>query len=361
MANFLKKIIFRQYKKSVTKNHYLTYLFWECTLRCNLSCLHCGSDCLKQSGISDMPAEDFIKVLDNIKEKNPAKRMAVCITGGEPLLRNDLELVGKEICKRGFVWGIVTNGMLLTPERFSSLLNAGMGSLSFSLDGLEEQHTYLRQNSSSYKNVWNGIKMSVAVQKKIPNRLVFDVITCVHKNNIEILPKLREELIQNGVKMWRIFTIFPSGRAAKNDLGLSKEEFVQVMDFIWQTRKQFGKQIRVNYACEGWLGKYELKARDYFFFCRGGINVGSVWCDGSVGACLSVRGKDFIQGNVYQNNFDFMDIWNNRFKNMRDRSWTKHGKCKNCKQWKNCLGNGLHLYKDMASEVGFCNYEYTLK
>lgn len=357
--NYLKKLIFRQYKKKVIQNHQLTFLFWECTLRCNLSCLHCGSDCLAQSGVKDMPVQDFIKVLDNVKEKNISEHMAVCITGGEPLLRKDLELAGMEICRRGFVWGIVTNGMLLTPQRFSSLLNAGLSSISFSLDGLEKEHEYLRQNPSSYKNVWNAINMAVAVQKACPEHLIFDVITCVHKNNLAVLPSLRDQLIKKGVKKWRIFTIFPSGRGAKNNLGLSKDEFKQVMEFIAQTRKLYGRQIHLNYACEGWLGKYELKVRDYFFFCRGGVNVGSVWCDGSVGACLSVRGKDFIQGNIYQNNFDFMDIWENRFKNMRDRSWTRHGKCKNCKQWKDCMGNGLHLHSDMKTEVGFCNYEFS--
>ena len=368
-SSAFKHFIFRRYRKAVTKKHELNYLFWECTLRCNLSCLHCGSDCLKQSEIPDMPKEDFIKVLDDIKEKNPVKRMTIAITGGEPLLRTDLEDVGREIIKHGFNWGIVTNGMLITPQRFTSLINAGMTSMSYSIDGFEKEHTYLRQHPQSYKKVCDAINMSVAFQKKFGNRLVFDVITCVHKNNLDILPKLRDDLIERGVKMWRIFSIFPSGRAAQNDLSLTNEEYRKLMDFIVETRSYVdakGRSIRLNYACEGWLGDYELRARSYFFFCRGGINVGSVMCDGSVSACLSVRGKDFIQGNIYGDTADskekkvcvsYMDIWNNKFQNMRDRSWAKHGKCKKCKQWKKCLGNGLHLYQSMKDEVGHCNYE----
>lgn len=364
----IKQFIFNRYRNSVTKKHVLNYLFWECTLRCNLNCLHCGSDCLKSSETPDMPVNDFVQVLDDIKNSNQIKQLTVCITGGEPLLRNDLEIAGKEIVKRGFNWGIVTNGMALTKERFYSLINSGMSSISFSIDGFEKEHTYLRVNPQSYQKVCDSIKMSVDFQKKYGNRLIFDVITCVHKNNLSILRELRQDLINRGVKLWRIFSIFPEGRASENDLSLTNEEYKQLMDFIVETR-QFkdaqGRSIHLNYSCEGYLGKYELKARDYFFFCRGGINVGSVMCDGSMSACLSVRGKDFIQGNIYGNtkgtesqkvSVSFMDTWNNKYKNMRDRSWAHHGKCKNCSKWKNCLGNGLHLHHDMECEVAHCNY-----
>jgi len=363
----LKHFIFRRYRAKITKEHELNYLFWECTLRCNLSCLHCGSDCQKTSGVVDMPVSDFAKVLDDIKEKNTAKNLTVCITGGEPLIRSDLEEAGREIKKRGFYWGIVTNGLLFSQSRFVSLLNAGMTSMSFSIDGFEKEHTYLRQHPESYKKVCEGIKIVVDFQKKFPNRFVFDVITCVHKNNLPILRELRDDLIQKGVKKWRIFSIFPEGRAAQNDLSLTKEEYKQLMDFIVETRSyknSEGRSIHLNYACEGYLGDYELKARDFYFFCRAGINVGSVMCDGSLSACLSVRSPDFIQGNIYDENKNvvnsFMDIWNNKYENMRNRDWAKIGKCKTCKKWKFCLGNGLHLHHDMKSPVSHCNFEMLL-
>lgn len=355
---WFKRAVFTRYRKTVIKNHKLDYLFWECTLRCNLNCLHCGSDCTKKSETKDMPLKDFVTVLDDIKERNESKKLTVCITGGEPLLRSDLEDAGKEIIKRGFNWGIVTNGLAFSPERFTSLLNSGMRSMSFSIDGFEEQHNYLRQNQNSYKKVLQGIRTVVNFQKKYPGKFVFDVITCVYKQNLNILPKLRDFLIEEGVQAWRIFSIFPEGRAEQNDLSLSQKEYSQLMDFICETRaykNKEGKSIHLNYSCEGYLGKYELKARDYFFFCRGGITVGSVWVNGNVSACLSVRSKDFIQGNIYEEKF--MDIWNNKFEPMRNRKWAKTHKCKKCKQWKKCLGNGMHLHHDFTSEVDRCNYE----
>jgi radical SAM protein with 4Fe4S-binding SPASM domain len=88
------------------------------------------------------------------------------------------------------------------------------------------------------------------------------------------------------------------------------------------------------------LGNYELEVRDNAFFCRAGITVASVLADGSISACPSLD-RDFIQGNIYTDRFN--DVWQNRFELLRNRYWAKSGICENCKQWKNCLGNGMHL------------------
>ena len=100
----LRREVFRLYRHAVRSEHELTYLFWECTLRCNLNCRHCGSDCLKEAAVPDMPLEDFVKVLDGIKAKNVVPNMTVCITGGEPLLRLDLEKAGIDLIERSYIF-----------------------------------------------------------------------------------------------------------------------------------------------------------------------------------------------------------------------------------------------------------------
>ena len=65
--NIRKRILFeleRLRRKNLQHLHPLQQLFWESTLRCNVHCLHCGSDCSSSEITPDMPAEDFLRVID---------------------------------------------------------------------------------------------------------------------------------------------------------------------------------------------------------------------------------------------------------------------------------------------------------
>ena len=58
----------RQLIKDTRQKHPLRQLFWESTLRCNMKCRHCGSDCKVSAQHHDMPFGDFRKVLERIRE-----------------------------------------------------------------------------------------------------------------------------------------------------------------------------------------------------------------------------------------------------------------------------------------------------
>lgn len=339
--------LFRQYRSNEKALHKLTYLFWECTLRCNLNCGHCGSDCRSVSSISDMPLRDFLRVIDEISPHVEPHNTTIVITGGEPLLRNDLEECGRELYAREFPWGIVTNGYMLTEKRFTKLMDAGMRALSISIDGFEAAHTQLRKKPESYSRAVAALDFLSKV-----NDLNYDVVTCVNQYNFNELANFREMLISKHVKRWRIFTVFPKGRAVEDtQLQINSLQFRQLMDFIVETRQS--NRIKASYGCEGFLGKYESVVRDNFFFCRAGINIASVLADGSISACPSMR-SSFVQGNIYQNNFS--EIWENKFELFRDRAWMKTGICASCKMFRYCEGNGMHLRDNTSTEPLVCHF-----
>ena len=329
----------RRFRHNQKLLHPLRQLFWECTLRCNLHCKHCGSDCKTEALAPDMPAEDFLKVIDEQVTPHVEDRHEVMIifSGGEPLARKDIEDIGLELYKREYPWGLVTNGMMFTEERFKRLCAAGLRSVAVSLDGNEEDHNWMRGHESSFKNAMRAIRL-LAGQKQV----VWDVVTCVNNRNINYLPELRDMLYEAGVRQWRLFTIFPAGRAKQHpDLQIADEKFRELMDFIVACRKE-GK-VHASYACEGFVGEYEGKVRDHLYHCAAGISVASILIDGSISSCLSVR-YNHKQGNIYED--DFMDVWNNRFQIFRNRDWARRGECKDCKAFRYCEGNGMHLHDD---------------
>lgn len=335
----------RNLQESVIREHPLTTLFWECTLRCNLACRHCGSDCHKTAAFKDMPVEDLFPTLDSIAKAYDPHKVMIIVTGGEPLVRKDLERCGRAFYERGFPWGMVTNAVGLTPERYKSLLGSGLRSVTISLDGIGETHDWMRGMPGTYDKALKVIGMVAS-----SGAVVFDVVTCVNKRSIKQLPQIKELLISLGVKAWRLFTVFPVGRAAQDpELRLSGEEFRAALDFIKATRKE--GRIKCSYGCEGFLGDYEGEVRDGFFICSAGITVGSVMADGSIAACPSIR-ADYSQGNIYKD--DFVTVWQTRYQQYRDRSWMHTGACAACKWFRYCRGNGMHL-RDASGNLIFCH------
>ncbi|WP_294082195.1 TIGR04133 family radical SAM/SPASM protein [Proteiniphilum sp. UBA5384] len=340
--------IYQQHKAVQMKQHKLSCLFWECTLRCDSNCVY-SDDSTKEAVSPDMPKEDFLKILADIRPHiNPNKTMIV-LTGGEPLMREDLEECGKAIYEMGYPWGLVTNGWDLEEKKLQSLLEAGLRSITVNLDGYtEESHDWFRGKKGSWLHALNATSRVASTPD-----LAHDVATSVNKVNINELTKLRELLISLDVTHWRLFTVFPKGGANNNPLlQLSPEEFREMMNFIRDTRRQ--GRIKVSYGCEGYLGDYEMEVRDNPFFCQAGINIASILANGDISACSGLSGN-YVQGNIYQD--DFWTTWNTRFQIMRDRSWTKTGKCASCKSYKYCQGNGLHFRDEKTGKLLQCHLE----
>ena len=332
----------RQLVRDAQQQHPLTQLFWESTLRCNLHCRHCGSDCKASALQPDMPFDDFHKVLVRIKEHYDSHRIMVIISGGEPLMRKDLLECGRAIYDLEFPWGMVTNGRLLTPQKIEELLQAGLHSITISLDGFEEEHNWMRGTADSFQRAAEAVKI-LAHEPSIR----FDVVTCVNRRNYATLEAFKEYLISLGLKSWRLFTVFPVGRAAQDsELQLNKEEFRGLMEFIKKTRTE--GRIHASYGCEGFLGEYEGQVRDRFFSCLAGVSIASVRIDGAISACGSIR-ADYNQGNIYTD--DFIDVWENRFQPYRDRNWMRQGVCADCKYFRYCQGNGMHLRDDEGNLI----------
>lgn len=101
------------------------------TRRCNLACTYCNEfdDVSKP-----VPTEEMFRRIDRLGAMGTA---IITISGGEPLLHPDLDLIIQRIRKNGIIAGLITNGYLLTADRIERLNRAGLEYLQISIDNVQ--------------------------------------------------------------------------------------------------------------------------------------------------------------------------------------------------------------------------------
>jgi len=336
------------YKQREIKKHNLQYVFLEITKRCNLNCLHCGSDCKKEAQSAELSTESWTKIITYLKERFSTS-IAFVITGGEPLMHNDLLEIGTFIHQNGMRWGMVTNGLLLNQVNLNQLQDSGISSITLSLDGLAESHNWLRNSKIAFTKTIEALK--IIAQSNIGHK---DIVTCVSPKNLYELDNIAHLLIENGIQNWRLFRIFPSGRANNNkELQLSFSQTQELLEWIKINKPTYKeKGLNINLSCEGWVPFNEDdKLRDHPFFCRSGINIASILSDGTITGC-SNNSEGFHIGNILNDNFG--NLWENNFDIFRTKKWLNNTVCANCKHLKSCQGSSIHLWKLGDAKPKFC-------
>jgi MoaA/NifB/PqqE/SkfB family radical SAM enzyme len=98
--------------------------------RCNLSCTYCNEF---DDFSKPVPLDTMYGRLDRLAELGTT---IITISGGEPLLHPELDLIIARIRRHGMIAGMITNGYLLTAERIQRLNRAGLEHLQISIDNI---------------------------------------------------------------------------------------------------------------------------------------------------------------------------------------------------------------------------------
>jgi radical SAM protein with 4Fe4S-binding SPASM domain len=328
----------------------LTYLFWECTLRCNLRCTHCGSSCEAHSPLRELETDEVLRILDTIAEDFDPGRIFVSITGGEPLLRGDLCTVVGHMTRLGLRSCIVTNGTLLGPEAAARLYDAGMRTVTVSVDGLEATHEAVRG-----RGTWRKALAALGHARDAGFTTV-EAITCVRPANLPELPAIERTAAAAGANLYRVITIDRMGRLAGQEapeLWLRPPEVRLLLDWVAHRRAErtaSGESLDVRFSCGGFLGpRHELTVRPGDGQCFAGLCVASILADGQVGACPSIP-RAYAQGSARQ--MRFSEIWRTRFQLHRSFAWRRTGPCTACSWFGVCQGGGLH--ERLVQPAEFC-------
>ena len=332
--------------KEKVKEHSLEIVIWEATTKCNLHCIHCGSP---PQNIIELTANEVIGAFKNIREQFGTDKIRyIAITGGEPTVCEDLLNIIREIKSLGFKHiAMQTNGHRIEEENgyIDKLVEAGIGGIGLNIDGTEETHNWLRNNSDSFKL---SVKAFNLIKKTHVNNLISTIIM---KRTLEKLEETKIFIDKLSPDRWRLIPLEPIGRAGRNlkDQILNYEDTGKLLNFVIQNRMD---GFPVELGCGQLYGKeYEGLVRPYIWHCIAGITVMSILADGSLASCNNIS-RHYIQGNIKTDNI--RDVWENRYKSFRIYDWKKTGVCANCSDWDLCHGGDMHLRNKNGDMLKAC-------
>ena len=247
-------------------------VIWECTLACNMACVHCGS--ADQKGTREELSTDEIS--DILRDLAHIGVMRFLATGGEPLMRADLCGVLEKAKEYGMETGLSTNGSFISEENIERIVRAA-DSVQVSVDGIGRTHDIIRGMDGAFSGAMNALRLL-----KTHGCRQACMTSIIAPRNIHELDELYQTA-KASADIWRVGTVMPIGRASENDaLFLSDSQVRPLLDFLSEKiQDRFPVIIGENL---GYLGDfYDRKIyRDDFFFCGIGILSCCIGADGRV-------------------------------------------------------------------------------
>jgi radical SAM protein with 4Fe4S-binding SPASM domain len=301
---------------------------WGITDRCNLSCPHCYSAAKKDTD-NEMTTDRCMEIIDELADLGVN---TIGWTGGEPLLRDDLEtLIDYAGDKYHIESAITTNGVLLDKTRANSLKNSGVEVIQISLDGStpEKNFRVRRASREEFRKVIEAIRICRDLGFKVHLAMLLG------QGNLDDARSFLKQARLEKVASVRFCGFVPAGRGKGNsikkrflftkrkaDLKKFVEEFVESENPITMFDPGFGPL-----------------PPDYRFHpCIAGVKTFYLSAGGTVYPCTSLLHDQFAVGNVGQKKIQ--EIWNNpaMYAMAAFSRRNINGQCRTCDHFQVCKG-----------------------
>ena len=188
---------------------------WEVTRSCPLSCRHCRAGASGAAYKDEFSTAECRRLLENIASFS---KPIIILTGGEPMLRDDIYDIASHATKLGLPVVMAPCGMLLNDQTARRLVDSGIRRISISLDGATARsHDEFCGRAGSFDACLTGI----AAAKRAG--LDFQINTTVSRHNIDELGAILDLAVALGASVFNPFLLVPTGRGRQlADLELSE-------------------------------------------------------------------------------------------------------------------------------------------
>ncbi len=335
---------------------------WELTRHCNLNCVHCRAAASQGPYENELTTKECLHILEEIRKVGTP---IIILTGGEPLLREDIFLLARQASKLGFRPVMATNGTLITRDIALKMKDSGIARVSISLDGATaEAHDRFRQVQGAFDGALKGIEVLKDVG--IP----FQINTTVTEVNLEELPRTLELAVKLGAVAHHIFLLVPVGRG--KDLAsqaLSAEKYEKVLHWFYEQRDKVSLHLKATCAPHYYriLRQRARAEGKEVTFENFGLDAVTRGCLAGIGFCF-ISHRGVVQPCGYLEldcgclrEKSFVEIWrySEIFNKLRDFRAYK-GKCSRCEYLRVCGGCRARAYEatgDFLEAEPLCLYE----
>jgi radical SAM protein with 4Fe4S-binding SPASM domain len=335
--------------------HYVPHVVaWNLTRRCNLECAHCYiSAGPEESAASELTAEEFRRIATEILELNPAPLFI--LSGGEPLLREDLADLARFATGRGATVVVGTNGTLLTDERIAELKDAGVTGVAVSVDSLEPKH-----HDNFRHGVGSLAATTAALERLRRHRLDFIIQTTVTKKSRSELGRLLHWAAEQGAVCFNAYFLVATGRGTRLS-DLSPDEYEAALaELVAHTRTYLGRMM-VRAKCAPHFMRHvhrdapESPVLNYQTRCPCGTQYCRITPDGKLTPCPYTPAA---AGDLRRQ--PFAEVWQGAELFRALRSGRLGGKCGRCEYRELCGGcraRALAVLGDVLAEDPSCVYQ----
>ena len=143
-------------------------IIWNLTNRCNLACPHCYAQATSKGVANELSTREAKKVIDDLARQ---KVMVLILSGGEPILRQDLYELATYAKEKGISCALSTNGTLINELHVGKILKSGISYVGISVDGIGETHDQFRGKKGAYAASLKAIRLCRDLGIKVGLRL----------------------------------------------------------------------------------------------------------------------------------------------------------------------------------------------
>lgn len=122
-------------------------VIWNLIRRCNLTCMHCYSTSADRDFAGELDTAEALAVMADLRAFGVP---VLILSGGEPLLRDDIFTLSARARELGFYVALSTNGTLIDTDNIDAIAAAGYDYVGISLDGIGVTHDRFRRKAGAF-------------------------------------------------------------------------------------------------------------------------------------------------------------------------------------------------------------------